>query len=239
MKTTRNKSNYTAIFKQTKKDYNTIAHHFSQKRSHMWQELKPYLNYVKKKDKILDAGCGNARLLSALEEKNKLTKEDINYLGIDFSKELIKIARKKHPKVEFKITDLNKNKTFKNLKNFDIVFCLATLHHFPTKTLQQKLIRNLKKTLKKEGILVISVWNLWQKQYIKIHLKQLKLKIRNKNLKWFKVPYKIPKSNKAVIKANRFCYSFTKKDLENLIKKENLNIIKQTQGKNLCLAVKK
>lgn len=232
------KNHYTQIFTKVKQDYNRIAAHFSQKRSYLWEEIEPYLEYVKKGDRILDAGCGNGRLYQALDEKRNGNYK-LNYLGIDFSKELIKIARQKYPQAEFKQADLNKSETFNNLNNFDLVFCLAVLHHFPTPESQLKLLKNLNKTLKINGKLILTVWNLWQKKYQRLHFDQLIWKIKKRNIKWLKVPYKISDGRTAEVKAERFCYCFTKKELADLTKKAGFNIIKQTQGKNLCLAAKK
>jgi len=44
-------------------------------------------------------GCGNGRLY------NTIVSEKIDYIGIDFSEELIKIARKKYHEGEFMVAD--------------------------------------------------------------------------------------------------------------------------------------
>ncbi len=68
----------------------------------LWRaiELKTITNLFDKEkiilqNPILDLGCGNGRLLGALQEKK------INYTGVDFSGELIKRAIENFPNGNF------------------------------------------------------------------------------------------------------------------------------------------
>lgn len=222
------------ILEKTKQDYNIIAPHFSEKRRFIWKDLKPFLKLVNPKDKVLDAGCGNARLYKELKNKK------IDYLGIDFSEKILEIAKKNHPEAKFKLADLTQEKTWKDLKNFDICFCLASFHHLENKNLHLKVLNYINKALKDEGLLVISVWNLWQKRFWSLHLKQLAWKItRGFKLKWLKVPYKVSDGQKIVRQVNRFCYAFNKKELEEIVKKAGFSIKKRKYNHNLCLVAKK
>lgn len=159
------------ILQQTKESYNLIASHFSQKRQFLWPELKKIAQLVKNEDKVLDLGCGNGRLYQAFKEKK------ITYLGIDFSEELLKIAKKNYPQGKFLLADITEEKTYKKIGTFDICFCIAVLYHLPSPTLQLKVLKNVYQVLKEEGILVLSVWNLWNKNFWLLHLKQLGFKI--------------------------------------------------------------
>ena len=221
------------ILNKTRQDYNLIAKHFNSKRRYVWEDLKPYLKLVKPGNKVLDAGCGNGRLLTEFKNKN------IDYLGIDFSKNLLKIAKKNYPNYKFNLADITKENTFKNLKNYDICFCIAVLHHLAAPALQLKVLNYIYKTLKTNGILVISSWNLWQKKYWQYHFKQIFWKIKNKNLKFVKIPYKISDGKKITNKVNRYLYAYTKKEFENLVKEAGFKIIDKKTGKNLCLKARK
>ena len=112
------------IIRKTQQDYNTIAKHFSEKRKCLWQDIKPFLKYIKLGDKVLDAGCGNARLYRELKNKK------IDYLGIDFSRELLKIAKKENSQADFKYGDITKADAWQGLKNFDIIPCSSSGYFF-------------------------------------------------------------------------------------------------------------
>jgi SAM-dependent methyltransferase len=222
------------VLKKTQADYNMIAEHFSEKRRFIWPDIKPFLKYIKPGDKVLDAGCGNGRLYKELKDKK------VNYLGIDFSQELLKIARREKPKAKFRRGDMSQKKTWKGLKDFDICFCLAVLHHFPTRDLQLKILKSIHQSLKKDGLLVLSVWHLWQKRFWLLHLKQLIGKIKQGfKLKWLLVPYRlVNKKGKVIKEVNRFCYAFTPWELEKIIRKSGFKIIKKKIGRNLCFVAK-
>lgn len=222
------------ILSKTKKDYNIIASHFSEKRKFFWRELRPFLSFVKVKNKVLDVGCGNGRLYRELKDKK------IDYLGIDFSKKMLEIAKKNNPGAKFRLGDLTKEEAWQGLKDFDICFCLAVLHHFPTPREQLKVLKNAYKALKNNGLLVISVWNLWQKRFWGLHFKQLPWKVINGfKFKWLLISYKVSDGRKVIKKVDRFYYCFGRKELEKIVKKTGFIIIKRKIGKNLCLVAKK
>lgn len=66
-----------------------------------------YRNLVEEGKEVLEIGCGTGELLHSLTPRYGV--------GIDFSFEMIKIAKKKYPKLEFKLMDaqnLEYNKSF-------------------------------------------------------------------------------------------------------------------------------
>jgi len=222
------------ILLKTKRDYNIIASHFSKKRSFFWKDWQSFLKLVKQGDKVLDLGCGNGRLYQVLKDKK------ITYLGIDFSSNLLEIAKKKYPQADFRLGNIADKKTWQNVQGFDICFCLAVFHHFPTPLIQLKVLKLIHQSLKNNGLLVLSVWNLWQKRFIPEHLKQLVWKINQGfQLKWLKVPYKVSDGQKIIKKVDRFCYSFTIQELKNLVEKAGFQLLEEKKGANLCLVAKK
>jgi len=226
------------INQQTRDNYNIVAKHFSQTRQFLWQELKPFLTYINPNDKVLDVGCGNGRLFGAINSLNPTI--NINYLGIDFSQELLSLAKKDYSQAKFILADITDKNTWANLKNSDIAFCIAMFHHLPTRSLQFKVLRLIRKSLKKNGLLVISVWNLWQKKYWQTHLDSLNWKLKSGfKLRWLKLPYKISDGKTTIKQVNRFCYCFTLNELDNLLTKAGFKILDKKSGKNLCLLAKK
>ena len=223
------------VIKKIQDDYNIIARDFSQKRGFLWSEIKYFLKYVKRGNKVLDVGCGNGRLYPELKDKK------VSYLGIDFSQELLKIAGKNHPQAEFLKVDISQVKDWQKVKGlYDVVFCTAVLHHFPTLKLQLFVLKQINKRLKKDGVLVLSVWNLWQEKFLGLHLKQILWKIaKGFRLRWLLVPFGVSDGKKTIYKVNRFLYAFSRKELTKLFKKTGFEIIEEKIGKNLCFMAKK
>ncbi len=96
---------------------------------------------------ILEIGCGqgfNSFLLSK-NRSNKVT-------GIDLSKRDITIAKKRYPHVNFKIMNAEKLK-FKN-NYFHTIYAIEILEHVDN---LDKVLNEVKRVLKKEGKLIISV----------------------------------------------------------------------------------
>lgn len=222
------------ILRKTQKDYNIIASHFSEKRRYIWQDIKPFLKYIKPGKKLLDAGCGNGRLYKELKSKK------VNYLGIDFSQELLKIAKKENPRASFKYGDISQAKTWGKYKDFDVICSIAVFHNLYNKALQLKTLGHIKKSLKPGGIFIITAWNMWQKQFLSAQIKQIGWKIRKGfKFRWFIYPYKISDGRKIIKQVDRFFYCYTPCQLSNLLKKSGFEIIEKKIGRNLCFACKK
>lgn len=200
------------LIKKTRSDYNLIAEQFSGTRSFFWKDLEPFLDYTSSGDKVLDLGCGNGRLFSVLKEKG------IDYIGVDNSEGLIAEAKKKFPKTRFEIQDLL-NLSFSE-NTFDKIYCIATLHHIPSNELRLKALEEMKRVLRPGGILILTVWNLWQRKTIwKSVIKNNLLKLIGSAKMDFNdilVPWK-DKTGKVLVQ--RYIHLFTKKELKKSAKK--------------------
>lgn len=204
-----------------KKNYEEISEQFNETRKkYLWPELLKLTKNVKNGNKILDAGCGNGRLLEAFKNKR------IQYLGIDNSIELIKHARAKYPKQEFIVNDILALGKIPEI-NFDYVFCVAVLQHIPSKDLRIAALRQLKNKVKPDGKIIITVWNLWsQAKFRKLILKFAILKLIKKNkmdLGDILFDWKNPSGQ---VISRRYYHAFTKRQLKKIIKKAGLKIDK-------------
>lgn len=205
------------ILNKTKEDYSLIADDFSRTRSFAWDELKLLVQYITPDDKVLDLGCGNGRLLQIFED------QDIEYIGIDNSEKLIKIAKEKYPQKNFQVADAL-NLPFPD-NCFDKIYSVAVLHHIPSIELRFQFLKEAKRTLRPGGLLVLTVWNLWQRKTAwKLLIKTTILKLlRKSQLDFRDIFYPWKNSGKEII-AQRYFHLFTQKELKKLFKKAGFKI---------------
>lgn len=149
-----NNTTANKILDLNRKSYNLIAQKFSQSRQRPWPEFKNFISYLKDGDKILDLGCGNARLLLSLNDIS------IDYTGIDMSKMLIEQAKSLHTNNKFKYGDVLTLDEPENLYN--AVFSIAMLNHIPSIEYKKQTVQNIYKTIKPGGYLFMTNWNLWK-----------------------------------------------------------------------------
>lgn len=192
------------ILQQTQETYNAIAYDFSNTRNYIWQDILPLLDYSRKGAKVLDLGCGNGRLFEALKEKQ------VDYTGVDNSKELLKIAQQKYPQANFQLVN-GISLPFKD-KTFDIIYCVAVLHHIPSKRLRKDFLLEAKRVLRPNGLMVATVWKLGQKKSNLLPKFTLKKLFSKSDLDFGDVL--VPWHNKAM----RFVHNFTNLGLKRLFK---------------------
>lgn len=144
---------------KVKSSYSAIASEFDQTRKVPWREFNHFLKYIKHGGSVLDLGCGNGRLSEFLQQK------EVKYLGFDNNSELLEKAKVNYPTSKFQLYDM----LDANLPNntFDNILCIAAFHHIPSKKMRKKVADSIHKSLKKDGILILTTWNLFQLKYIK------------------------------------------------------------------------
>ncbi len=96
---------------------------------------------------VLEIGCGNGR------DAKQILKYTKNYIGIDFSEEMIKLSKEFLPKTNFIVTDMER---FVIPKNIDIVFAFASFLHL-NKISFKKILDKIYKKLNKNGVIYISL----------------------------------------------------------------------------------
>jgi len=220
------------LLKKTKQDYNKIAPEFSATRYQIWEETKFLFNgYVMPGDKVLDLGCGNGRFFEFLKDK------DIDYIGVDFSEKLIEIAKEKYPKIKFQVADALNLPSPNNY--FDKIYSIAVLHHIPSERFRIQFFEEVRRILKPNGFLILTVWKPESKKNLNVFLKGTALKLTGKLEKgdvfrsWGK-------------DAERYFHYFSEKELTDLAERTKFKIIKQGvitnergNRKNIYLIVQK
>ena len=138
------------------------------KSEKMWKELARYYDllyswksYKKEADvihgliqkhkktsgsELLDVACGTGNHIQFLKKHYKIT-------GTDLNKDMLKVARKKFPKLKFKQANMI---SFDLKKQFDVVICLfSSIGYVKTPANLKKTIACFSKHLKTGGVLII------------------------------------------------------------------------------------
>lgn len=149
---------------------------------------------------LLNLGCGHGA-------DSLPFSHNFDLYGVDFSGEMLKLARKYAEKFNFQsnlaVADLC-SLPFKD-DSFDYVISVAAFHHLEAKN-QLTALHELKRVLKPGGKAFITVWNRWQPRF------------------WFSkkevsVPWKIKGET-----LSRYYYLFSKTELTGLVLKSGLKI---------------
>ncbi len=218
-----------------KRNYQEIAADFDvTRKKEIWPEIREFAEQVKTSDKVLDLGCGNGRLLEAFSDKT------IDYLGLDNSAELIKLAETNYPDKKFIVGDVLDLKEVAD-NYYDYIFCLATLQHIPGRELRLKALQEMAGKLKNGGKLIISNWNLWsQKKHRRQLIKNYWLKLIGRcDLGYNDIifPWKNAQGEE---KSIRYYHAFAKKELKKLARLTNLPILELKRDKyNFWLVLNK
>jgi len=161
-------------------------------------------------------------------------KDSFQLYGVDFSSEMIKLARRYSHKYEFpvnlQVADARRL-PYAN-KSFDWAISVATYHHLKGKAEQLQALQELRRVMKPGGEAFITVWNRCQTRF------------------WFKgkevaVPWKA--KGKVI---NRYYYLFTYWEFAGLAGKAGFRILRSFPessyhfplkyfSRNICLLIKR
>jgi demethylmenaquinone methyltransferase/2-methoxy-6-polyprenyl-1,4-benzoquinol methylase len=135
------------MFNRISRHYDLLNHLLSLNIDRYWRRraLK-YLQITPKVHRILDLACGSGDVAKLLEEKYSTLK----IFGLDFSINMLKIARKKLKRTKLILADIY-NAPFKN-RVFDRIIVAFGFRNFPDKG---KALRELYNLLNENGILCI------------------------------------------------------------------------------------
>lgn len=197
------------IRKELRTFYNHVAESFSSTRKYWWRDLHFIKKYLKKEGKVLDFGCGNGRLVDFLEETN------LDYIGVDASQKLLEIARKKYPNKSFVQIENESKLPFED-GEFDMIFAIAVFHHFTPK-MADNALAEMNRILKDDGVLILTIWNLWNVKYLKFLFKSF---VKGDLNLAARISFKYQEQTKW-----RFCYWWTKKMIQRKVKNFGFRII--------------
>lgn len=209
------------ILQKTTNSYNIVAQDFATTRVFTWPEAELFLPYLKSDGRhlvVADVGCGNGRMVEWIK---KLGAE---YVGVDSSDGLLKIARTHFPQDRFLLADLTALPLESN--SLDVCLLNASLHHLPTPLLSQALAE-LERVLKPGGLICMVNWNLWQTRFVRPHIVEWFRQLTwRSQLGWqdFWVSYSSPDKK---TKVNRFYHGFTNRELTKLAAQHHFQVLLQ------------
>src|SRR2546429_2285767 len=115
------------------------------------EKIETLINQYKKSpgNNLLDVACGTGNHIAYF-------KQHYSVEGLDFSSEMLRIARKKHPDVVFYRGDMT---SFKLKHRFDIITCLfSAIGHVKTKARMRRAVRNMASHLQPGGLMILEPW---------------------------------------------------------------------------------
>jgi len=219
------------ILEMSRQGYEKISHDFSQTRKVFWEELSFLKDYINNGDSILDLGCGNGRFLELIGDKK------INYSGIDSSESFIKEAKETYGQLGKFIHGDALSLPYKD-NSFETIVSFGVLHHIPSKKLRIQFLREAHRVMKKDGLLILTVWNLWNERLTPVIKKHAVDKLLLKSKLDFKDIF-LPFGKKENV---RYLHAFTKRELKKLLEKtgfkiEELSFVKRRSGNENILAI--
>ncbi len=211
------------LFKKTVKDYNLIAEDYSRTRAFIPEDIKALGDYTLEGERVLDSGCANGRLIEVLRDKK------VDYFGVDISERLIEIAKEKYPQAKFQVAD-SLSLPFPD-NYFDKIYSISVLHNIPSTEFQLRYLKEARRVLKPGGFLILRVWDFWKRRGAsKLILKYTFLKLIGKSQLDFKDVFVPWKDSRGKIVVQRYFHCFTKRELENLVRKSGLKIKESWRG---------
>jgi ubiquinone/menaquinone biosynthesis C-methylase UbiE len=115
------------------------------------EKIETLINQYKKSpgNHLLDVACGTGNHIAHL-------KQHFSVEGLDFSPEMLRIARKKHPDVVFDRGDMT---SFKLKNRFDVITCLfSAIGHVKTKPRMRRAVRVMASHLQPGGLMILEPW---------------------------------------------------------------------------------
>jgi ubiquinone/menaquinone biosynthesis C-methylase UbiE len=202
------------IMKKVENDYDAVAKEWDVSRFVARANQIKVASRIKNGDRVLDVGCGNGVFYPVLVDKS------INYIGLDISKKLLALAKKKalknkgKAKVKFIKGIITKLPFINN--QFDCVCAFAILHHVPSGELRAQAVQEIWRVLKPGGKVAVTVWNMFsdfaEKKF------NVSEQLKNNKEGWDYNDVAIPWKGTAGKVVQRYLHAFTKNELNELFK---------------------
>ncbi len=161
------------VLKKLRYSYDLIAEDFSfTRKQRPWKEVIMFIKSLES-GILLDIGCGYDRYSKYFVGE---------YIGLDFSKGLIKQSLKDNPSNLYVVGDALEMPFKENIA--DAIISIAVLHHIPTKEDRKKFLKNVLSISKTKSRILISVWYKNQERFRSLP-KEYDIKWRGKFFRYY------------------------------------------------------
>ena len=133
--------------------YNNIADHFDQTRQYRWKWIDEFVNSLTKTSTIYDIGCGTGRNMTGYT-----TDLHHTFIGVDSCPKFVTMCRDKG------LTCIESSMTALPCEDStaDVILSIASFHHLSTEERRIASLMEMKRVLKDDGRILLSVWSKHQ-----------------------------------------------------------------------------
>ena len=175
--------------------YDKIAYEFNITRTYNWPWINEIMTLFPNNSLIYDIGCGNGRNMKYSNHR---------FIGVDNCSKFVEMCNKNNMKaIQCDMTNINLPSN-----SADVVICIASFHHLSSIENRVKSLNEMKRLIKENGNIVISVWSIHQPKKTRVTFNTY-----GNNIVYWKNKYP------------RYYYIFKLDELEELIKNVGLQII--------------
>ncbi len=137
-------------------------------------EHQRYMQFlVPKGARVLDLGCGTGQLLASLDPEYGV--------GIDFSSQMVEIAREKFPALTFEVGDVEAPETIANLEGpFDVIIVSDTIGYFDD---CEQTLRNLHQLCTSDTRIIVAYFSRYWEPVLRL-AEICGFKLRQPSLNW-------------------------------------------------------
>lgn len=195
---------------EQEKVWDAIARPWRECRNHEIEYVSDFLR--NKRGRVLDLGCGSGR--------NFLKRDGLDFYGVDFSSEMVELAKKDGVAKEVKkgyTWDVPYGDGF-----FDYVIFVAVLHCVDSAEKRRKSLEEAYRVLKRGGEMIVSVWGRGSGR------------LKNRPKEGF-----VPWSSRDGERMERYTYIYDYKELKAELEDVGFEIVKGWEDENVCFVVRK
>ena len=173
--------------------YDSIAEHWDRTRYKPWPKVTEFILNLIPGSLIADVGCGNGKNIPDCEKIGRS-------ISCDFSEGLLKICANRG----YEVLAANALELPYRSESFDAAICIAVLHHISTKARREKLVSEVVRILRLDGVALFYAWAQEQEDGASGHRFATQDVI---------VPFRVKKHTSTCTTFERYCHVYTKSDL--------------------------
>jgi SAM-dependent methyltransferase len=215
-------SSIKLLVDKVRDDYDAIAGSFSDTRTRPWPEMSRLRELLVDGDRVLDVGCGNGRAYALLRG------ETFDYVGVDNSAELVRLARERYPDLlaEWRVGSILEL-PFEG-GDFDVVAAFAVLHHIPSRAFRLKALAEAYRVLRPGGQFMMTNWNLGQTRFWRLRLQAFLRRLAGSGYDAGDVLVPWRRGPRSV---DRYCHAFTRRELAGLCREVGFEVTENGYSK--------